>query len=519
MPDLEALTSFATARRHNLTGPLAHQQVLELAEAWIPEVRFHQRERHHPVDLADLVEIPNAVFAGLSEAEKEEFRISVKLDAFPLPVIEAFDPPVVHVPNGAVRRVLASGADTEDAFDDLDLGQNGVFTYGPNRKSARKFFGSNEVASGAATPSAGDPRLPRHLPMVVRAELRMLLEALKHELELDDLPAALASRGRPIDAIWSGFSVEHSFFRSERQGQGATTFSRALKREILAELIAAHEAEDEDAEAAALARIPSGHHLIDKAWEVVKRFAFLEYYLVYPFNDYKEYGTWPFENEHEGDVEGCCLVFERRFLEQFAAGTRQLASVVPHSVITSAHEEFHGIDSLKRLSVLPDRARDDLVVFVAAGSHATYLTPGDHDILDFGDVLFDLPLQLPTWIIVLGVLTGILPVLALIAAITEHFVDSEDLTSDDGASIGPGPADPANLRFDRRVEVTPLSDIGSDLNIYQPAQRAALALRGFVGKWGADDGSVDKSPAWKNKTDRYFRRFLRGDVEPTVIVD
>ena len=38
------------------TGPLTHDQVVALANAWLPEVRFHERERFHPVDLPALLE-------------------------------------------------------------------------------------------------------------------------------------------------------------------------------------------------------------------------------------------------------------------------------------------------------------------------------------------------------------------------------------------------------------------------------------------------------------------------------
>jgi len=102
-------------------------------------------------------------------------------------------------------------------------------------------------------------------------------------------------------------------------------------------------------------------------------------------------------------------------------------------------------------------------------------------------------------------------------AFWEFLVDAEDDTSDDGASVGPGQADPANLKFAKRIAVTPLSDIQDGVNIYQnvPALRARLPIRGFRGTWGGDTGRLDHSPPWRNKTARYFRRFVRSDnVEP-----
>jgi hypothetical protein len=524
MPNLDDFTAFATGRRHNLTGPLRHDQVVALANAWFPEVRFHEKERLHPVDLPALLAIPPVIFDSLPEAAKDEFRVSVHTSTLPdgQPVIERFDPPVVHAAAGSARRVLGSGVDAVNAMDDLDnLGRSGVFTYGARLEASREFFGASTTVAGASEPAPGDPRVPRHLPMVVRAELRILLEALKHELELDELPDALAGRGLPIDAIWSGFAVEDSFFETE-EGADQASFSRSEKRTILAALVAAHEAGDEAAELEALEEIPPGWRFVVRAWDVVKQFAFLEFNLVYAFSDYKEYGDWPFENEHEGDIEGCCVVFERRFLERLATGTVEAEDVVPHTVITSVHEEFQDNDCLKRLPVERDRARDDLVVYVAPGSHATYLTPGSHDILDFEDVATDLPLQLPTWLIVVGTFTGVLPVAAVLAGIVEHFVDAQDETSDNGASIGPEPPSPESLQFEKQLEVTPLSDIQDDLNIYQdiPALRAVLAVRGFPGTWGGDAGTIDKSAPWENKTARYFRRFLQSaNIDPTPVIE
>ena len=45
-------------------------------------------------------------------------------------------------------------------------------------------------------------------------------------------------------------------------------------------------------------------------------------------------------------------------------------------------------------------------------------------------------------------------------------------------------------------------------HIYQPRHEALLALRAYAGKWGGQDGIVDKSPPFATKTGRYFRKLI-----------
>ena len=142
------------------------------------------------------------------------------------------------------------------------------------------------------------------------------------------------------------------------------------------------------------------------------------------------------------------------------------------------------------------------MVYVAPGSHATYLTVGPHGILDFEDIATDLLGDVPT-----GFLARFPPLDLLVPAILfvglwEHLVDSEDETSDDGVSVGPGLPDEPNLKFDKRIEVTPLSDFEGGRNIYQGQHRALLA----VGATRANGAAMTASST----------RAGRGRTRPTV---
>ena len=180
--------------------------------------------------------------------------------------------------------------------------ENSIHSHGDSLGRSGEFFGASDTVSGATEPQPGDPRVPRHLPMEVRVEMRFLLETLKHELQQE----------RPADALWGGFAVDDLLLRPSQSSGQPPTPDREARRAILRELVDAFQQGDDARVAAVLAGIPPSLTFSTRAWNGVKNYAFLEFYLSYAYNDYTSYGDAPFANEHEIDLEGCCVVFERR---------------------------------------------------------------------------------------------------------------------------------------------------------------------------------------------------------------
>jgi hypothetical protein len=259
--------------------------------------------------------------------------------------------------------------------------------------------------------------------------------------------------------------------------------------------------------------MPPGWAFDEKAWDAVTRYAFLEYYFFYAYNDFDRYQTTPFENEHEGDDEGCCLVFDRNVIEAAAAGPApDVRQAVPTAIITSVHEEFQKADKFEMLTPPPPNSpnalpRDDmeLIVYPAAGSHATYLTPGDHDLVDFQDTIDFIGEEFP-WLW-LAPIPGLPLAIAVLVSIIDHFVDTEDKTSDDGLHGGPDDVvSAADNPVKTSVMMLPMSD---DEHIYDNNHTDLLRLASFPGKWGGHDSFSDKSPPFKPKSGRYFRKLMK----------
>ncbi len=511
MANLLKLQQFAAANDFDLTKPLIHEQVSRLAKAWAPDMRFHTDERFHPISLGEAFSMAETLFGSLPANEKEQWRVRKFVRAGAnAGIVRTFDPPVVHVPDGVVLsgqtirplvRVLNDGSSGRAALSLTEVDGDAVITHGASFDRSNKFFGGTQPEDDDS--SAADLFLPRAvgadgLPRVtVLAALVNLLDLLKYELLVsgdDDYPP---------DGLRRGFEIVGSLLHGV-PGQ-AVPLSDDQLREILLGFIASHESGG----AIPAPTLPLGWRLDRVAWDAVTRFAFLEYSFFYAYNDFDRYQTTPFENEHEGDDEGCCLVFDRNVLNLAASGDPDaLLRAVPHSIITSVHEEYQDADLFKFIPPpspgdpnAPARDSVPFRVYVAGGSHATYLTPGNHDLVDFGDSVGVIE-EHPELLLIAPITLA----LVIIIAIIEHFVDTEDFMSDDGVHSGPGEdvgSDPAAVT--QRVIVMPMS---ADNHIYQPQNEELLRLRAYAGKWGGHDGPFDVSPEFVTKTGRYFRKLL-----------
>jgi hypothetical protein len=462
-------------------------------------------------------------FAALPPEAQDTWRVGVRVREGTAAVERRFDPPVVHVPDGMaieqtgqgpvsvrVRRVLNDGSPGRPALRMPEVDGDAMVTHGASFGRANQFFGPLVTLSGTNTAAPGDPFLPRadepdpgnpgeRRPRVTAmAAFMNLLDLLRYEL------LVAGTDDYPPDGLRHGFGIVGRLLR--REAHDAPDFPPEAQRAFLLAAIAAHEAGEP------LPEPPPGWRLDRTAWNAVTRYAFLEYYFFYAYNDFERYQTAIFDNEHEGDDEGCCLVFDRNVINLAAAGGMEaLIRAVPHAIITSVHEEYQDADLIRFIPppiigegepVPPARDVVDFTVYVAGGSHATYLTPGDHDLVDFQDTWSYVAENAP----LLLILAPLVLVVSIILAILEHFIDTEDFTSDDGLHGGPDEVvgeDP--LRVASRVLTLPMS---AGNHVYQPRHEDLLALRAYAGKWGGHDGIVDKSPPFAPKTGRYFRKLL-----------
>ena len=516
MANIPRLQEFATNNSFGLTRPLTHAQVVTLAEHWFPLMFFYEEEKFHAISMDEDFTMIDDLFGALPASAQQEWLVSAFVKESELTgVTRTFEPPVVLVPDGVVFvpgsggpplprgvvRVISEGTSAREGLGDPDVDSDAVVTHGASFTRSNQFFGGIATIAGGAEASPGDPFLPRakgeddRPQITAMASLLNLFELLKYELLVS------ADDDYPPDGLRGAVEIAASLLQPAVGLPVPLPF--ATLREFLLKMIEAHETNG------ATPTPPLGWRLNRSAWNAVTRFTFLEYDFFYAFNDFNRYQDALFANEHEGDNEGCCLVFDRSSFTVAPNDANALLRVVPHSMMTSVHEELQDADKFKfvdpPLSFPPElRARDvvPFTVFIAGGSHATYFTSGSHDLVDFQDHMA----QIEEHLLAAIVLAPIVVPLLILSLIIEHFTDTEDITSDDGIRTGPEEVVGEHpTAVGKRLVVMPMS---ADNHIYQPANEELLRLRAYAGKWGAHNGIIDHSPAFRAKTGRYFRKLI-----------
>jgi hypothetical protein len=458
----------------------------------------------------------------LPVAEREQWDVSLTIrTGDDTALVRDFEPPVILVPDGhvledptapegpslAVVRVINNGSAIREAFEDEAVNANAVFSHGATAPAGRQFFGARETLSGSGEihGTDGDPLVPRAPAITIMATYKNLLDVLKYELLIEESPTY------PPDGFRAGSGLAAPLLES------VIPLPDEVRRQLLLEMIAAHEAGEP------LPPMPAGVELDGKAWDAITRYAFLEYDYFYAYNDWERYQVAIWDNQHEGDDEGCCLVFDRNIINLAAAtgDDDQLRRAIPHSIITCVHDELQDADLFEFIPTPVPPAEDpnwlprddlDLIVYAAGGSHATYLDNGQngrHDVVDLGDM----------WATVEDIGT-VLAAFALspaiiIFALWEKLQDTEDFTSDGGIHTGPAEFignNPSDMKSTLVVMPTSTED-----NIYQDQHADLLRLRAFAGKWGGHDGIINNSPIFSVKTGRYFRKLLKGSLGGDVI--
>jgi hypothetical protein len=491
MTRIDFIRRFALDERYGVTGPLTHNEVKLLASHWLPELLFHEEERFHPIAFRDLLHLARDMPSAADWLDGQD-------PASPTVPALQWPPPVIF--QNRDHRFVLSGFEDDRIDQDSFVSNLRDLDY----DRAKQFFGSNTVVSEA--------NLPRFQVTAI-AEFRMLREELRHNLLAylkypDDFRYERTSGSVPVlDAI-----------------RGEPLLGSCPKEwEQILKLLDLHESRQHEEERRVLKDLAEIVPAAD--WLIITKFAFLEYYLLYEYNDFVAHES--FGNEHEGDVEGVCLAFARERIEaiELAADRDHYIkeSVWPDFFMTSAHGSSVGLDEIRDFrGSSAAEIREDLRAWVALGSHATYLSGvASHDTTSVEEH------HVAGGAAAVSVLfPPLLPAVIILALILEHFL-TEDDTSDDGAHAAPpsAPVPTSPRAVVSEVETTPLSQ---DKNLYVHSftesgdSGATLAQRAFPGRWGGhyNDSIIDpfgnafldpfaehdQSPRWSNKTVRFIKR-------------
>jgi len=519
MRDLNYISNFAFNTHFGLTAPLKHSEVKILAKNWLPQTRFHEKDLYHPIGLVQFLQQ-----AETYTALNHDFWIKLYRVVTPpgggtpqFVLIGEAQPPVAFLSH----QIDQSGCllQTSHDLDTSDISSDSYITCLRDLSYARskKIYGSIS--------SRNNYQMPR-LPIVIIAEFRMLRDTLKHNiLAHRDQAFPKTSGGTLLDAIRGNFLF------------GTNNDEWAL----LLELIKCSEKHDRNETSILYSlnqclKSNGNPEITQKQWNVVRDFAFLEYYFIYAYNDTEYYDELSRidSNEHEMDIEGCCLAFRREDIEGIqryhsqSGRNNYLESIIkPYCLMTAAHSADNHLDGIRLFETThsADEIRQDLIVWIALASHATYLDgAGEHNINAVADVIEDNALAaaaLAAACILLAPTLFCAAVFIIVAAF-DHFNDATDITSDDGPYTGvPGVTTQQDPQQDPQyipssILTTPLST-ENNIYIFRPLENDdemhTLAERSFPGKWGGHNGCIDDSPKFDNKTSRFYELLLdKGEI-------
>lgn len=353
MANILKLQEFASQNNLGLTSPLTHEQVVALAEHWFPRMFFFEKEKFHPISLEENFTMIDELFQVLPASAQQTFMVRAIVRDGAAGVFRTFQPPVVTVPDGIVqiivngqltpvpaRRMVREGTAAREALADPDVDGDAIVAYGASFTRSNQFFGGMTTIAGGAEASPGDPFVPRATgpddrpQITVMASLLNLFELLKYEL------LVTTDSAYPPDALRGAVEIASSLILPVGAPQ-PQPLPFATLRQFLFDMIEAHETNGQQPAP------PLGWRLNRSAWNAVTRFTFLEYDFFYAYNDFNRYQDALFANEHEGDNEGCCLVFDRTQFTVAPNDPIALLRALPHSMITSVHEERHDGDRFK----------------------------------------------------------------------------------------------------------------------------------------------------------------------------
>jgi hypothetical protein len=490
MNNLTFVIDFFTKRHPNFSqsGILDNKEVETLANKWIPEIYFCERESFYPIGM-DLYSYNKG---NLITNKGKSYDTAVIFDR--------------NSENDAVNIQHAVG----ENFYLTNLSDDG-----DGYEEAKKYFGASEYK----LENNETITIPSNKEIQIIAEGRDLLETVKYNLQahLDDNYPKISGE---VELEEGKFILNDAI-----QGPLLCGNSKEEIREILIVIEAIKEGK------VTLNKTAKGEHLeIDSSMSssrsIIKKYEsqiqtwikyyFIEYYLIYPYNDLHKYIYWG--NYHEADVEGFALVFNKEDINNFKHEKSNIPT--PKYLISKAHsdhEEIKGIiENNDKITI-----KEQLKVYVAQGSHATYLSPGVHNILTTSnkeDIAVGSSIGAGILVTCLGLSVAPLIVIlvAIIALCSCH--SSKDKCSNKGAVAsndngGSNSHDDNNSTNDKTIStILKITKLGIGDNIYMENDLNAIAKRLFPGAIGRhSDGLFWESPDdFKKGVVEFFTMDYRG---------